>query len=78
MQLLQQAGLPTKIPSYIDTRELINKLYTDKKVLKGKIRFVFQEGIGKMKCFSDGNYSLELDENYIFDTLVEIRGGYHG
>lgn len=66
--------MPKEIPPYIDTRELVDKLYTDKKVLKGKIRFVFQEGIGKIKCFSDGNYSLELDENYIFDTLVEIRG----
>lgn len=41
--LLQKAGLPTEIPATITDRMLIDKMYTDKKVRKGRIRFVFQE-----------------------------------
>ena len=45
--LYNRAGLPTKIPSYIDREALVRKLYTDKKVRDGKLRFVLQKGIYK-------------------------------
>ncbi|MEK4853513.1 3-dehydroquinate synthase [Paenibacillus sp. FSL H7-0756] len=58
--LLKKAGLPTEIPEYITNRALLEKMYTDKKVRSGRIRFVFQDGIGAMKRFADGSYSVAV------------------
>ena len=41
--LLKRAKLPTEIPLYIDREKLVKKLYTDKKVRDGKLRFVSAE-----------------------------------
>ena len=38
--LLKKADLPTAILSYIDRDDLVKKLYTDKKVKNGQLRFV--------------------------------------
>lgn len=71
--ICRSAGLPTKIPEYLTTSALVAKMYTDKKVWNSKIRFVFQDGIGKAKRFEEGSYSLPLEENFILETLEEIR-----
>lgn len=71
--LLQKAGLPTEIPATITNRMLIDKMYTDKKVRKGRIRFVFQEGIGSMKRFEDGSYSTPVEEHVLTELLDKIR-----
>lgn len=71
--LYEKTGLSTHIPAHITTRELVSKLYTDKKVRKGKIRFVFQEGIGKIKQYDDGNYSIALEETFISEAIEEMR-----
>lgn len=60
--LLEKAGLPVEIPDEIDRETLIKKLYTDKKVRNGTIRFVFQKGIGQMMHFEDGSYSRAVSE----------------
>lgn len=73
IELFKKANLPTEIPDYMSTEQVVEKLYTDKKVRKGKIRFVFQKGIGGIQCFEDGNYSMPLEEDYIKDVLKEIR-----
>lgn len=52
--LLAKAKLPVKIPQRIDKEALVKKLYTDKKVRGGKLRFVFQKGIGQMVQFTPG------------------------
>ena len=65
ISLLERAGLPVTVPDYIDKGELVKKLYTDKKVRDGKLRFVIQDGIGKIKEFSKGNYAKEIAEDYI-------------
>ena len=57
----------------MSTEEVVQKLYTDKKVRKGKIRFVFQDGIGNVKRYEDGNYSIALEEDFIRDTIAEVR-----
>lgn len=72
--LLKKAGLPTAIPAYITDRALMDKMYTDKKVRSGRIRFVFQAGIGAMKCFADGSYSIPVEEETVMQLLEEIRG----
>ena len=69
ISLLKKANLPVNIPKGISIEQLVKKMKTDKKVRKGKIRFVFQKGIGEMKTFNEGSYSIELDENFIINTL---------
>ena len=73
INLIEKAGLPTKLLDTMPTEEVVQKLYTDKKVRKGKIRFVFQDGIGSVKQYEDGNYSIALEEDFIRDTIEEVR-----
>ncbi|MCD8118498.1 MAG: 3-dehydroquinate synthase [Lachnospiraceae bacterium] len=62
VRLLKRANLPTEIPEYIDREALVKKLYTDKKVRDGKLRFVVQDGIGAMVEFAPGVYSVPVEE----------------
>lgn len=62
VSLLKKACLPTEIPDYIDREELVKKLYTDKKVRNGQLRFVIQNGIGDVVEFKDGVYAVEIEE----------------
>jgi 3-dehydroquinate synthase len=71
--LLENAGLPVRIPSPVNIQKLLDRLYTDKKVRKGKIRFVFQKGIGAMMQFEGGNYSREVTEAEILPTLQALK-----
>ena len=70
--LLKSAGLPTEIPEYIDRTALVKKLYTDKKVRNGRLRFVFQKEIGEVMEFEGGRYSLEIPESEIAAVLEEM------
>ncbi len=63
--LLKKANLPTEIPEYVDKEYLVKKLYTDKKVRDGKLRFVFQEGIGNIHQFEDGMYATPISEEEV-------------
>ncbi|MBQ6442284.1 MAG: 3-dehydroquinate synthase [Lachnospiraceae bacterium] len=67
--LLEKAGLPVEIPGYIDREALVKKLYTDKKVRNGAIRFVFQKGIGQMMRFEDGSYARAVSETEVRSVL---------
>ena len=67
--LLEKAGLPVEIPDYIDREALVKKLYTDKKVRNGAIRFVFQKGIGQMMRFEDGSYARAVSETEVRSVL---------
>ncbi len=44
--LIKKVGLPTKIPSMLETEAIIEALKTDKKVKAGKVRFVLPTQIG--------------------------------
>ena len=63
--LMEKIGLPVAIPEYIDKEKLIRKLYTDKKVRDGRLRFVFQKGIGDVMTFGDEVYAREVAEDEI-------------
>ena len=63
--LLQRADLPVEIPSYIDRDALLQKLYTDKKTRNGRLRFVFQKGIGELMFFDDNRVSREVSEEEV-------------
>lgn len=69
--LLRRAGLPVGIPDYIDRKELLKKLYTDKKVRDGKLRFVLQKEIGSIAQF-DGSFARRTAESEIDEILEKM------
>lgn len=73
ISLYKKSGLPIKIPQYISSELLVKKLYTDKKVKGGEIRFVFQDGIGKMKEFQCNKYSIPVSEDFIYEVLNNMK-----
>lgn len=48
-QLIERAGLPSKIPGNVSLLGLIQAMEVDKKAAGGKIKFVMCEGIGKTR-----------------------------
>lgn len=70
--LLIQAKLPTEIPDYIDREQLVKKLYTDKKVRDGKLRFVFQKGIGEIMTFENEQYAQPIPESLAREIIMEM------
>lgn len=72
INLYKRAKLPTEIPEYIDKAALVKKLYTDKKVRDGKLRFVFQKEIGDVMCFGENTYGLEIAEDQISKIIYEM------
>lgn len=72
IELYDRAGLPTCIPAYIDREELVRKLYTDKKVRDGKLRFVLQRGIGAVVEFAPGVYAKPIDESLAREIIMEL------
>lgn len=70
--LLEKAELPIRIPDYIDREELVKKLYTDKKVRDGKLRFVIQKGIGEVVCFGENVFAKPIDEETAREVIYEL------
>lgn len=71
--LLERAGLPVRIPGYIDREKLTDKLYTDKKVRNGRLRFVIQQGIGNVVEFSPNVYATEVDRETAREILLAME-----
>ena len=71
--LLARAGLPTALPPGTDREALVQKLYTDKKVRGGKLRFVVQRGLGAMTEFAPGVWSTQVDEATARSLLTELE-----
>ena len=70
--LLKQANLPIAIPDYIDKEALVKKLYTDKKVKNGQLRFVVQNGIGSVVEFSEGVFATPVEESVARLIIYDI------
>ena len=70
--LYERAKLPVTIPDYISREELVKKLYTDKKVRNGKLRFVFQKEIGDVVSFDGGKYGMEITDDQIEEIFKEM------
>ena len=70
--LLKQADLPTEIPDYIDREALVKKLYTDKKVRDGHLRFVLQHGIGAIEVFDGDQYAKAIPESLAREIIMEM------
>lgn len=72
IDLLKKANLPIAIPDYIDRDALVKKLYTDKKVKNGQLRFVLQKGIGDVVEFSDGVYATAIEESAAREIIFDM------
>jgi len=72
--LLEKARLPVAIPSYIDREELVEKLYTDKKVKNKTLRFVLQQGIGKIVEFEDGVFAVPVEKDVARKIIMDMPG----
>lgn len=72
IELLKKCKLPTLIPDYIDKNALVKKLYTDKKVRDGKLRFVFQKEIGEVMQFGENNFAKEISEKEIAKVIFDM------
>lgn len=70
--LYDRVGLPTRIPEYIDREALVKKLYTDKKVRDGKLRFVLQKGIGDVVEFAPGVFAKPIEESLAREIIMEL------
>lgn len=70
--LLNQAKLPTAIPDYINREDLVKKLYTDKKVRDGKLRFVIQKGIGDVVEFEEGVFATPISEDVAREIIMDM------
>jgi 3-dehydroquinate synthase len=70
--LLAKAGLPVAIPAYIDREELVKKLYTDKKVKNGRLRFVLQKGIGDIVEYEPGVYARPIEESFAKEIIMNM------
>lgn len=70
--ILEKAKLPNKIPDYIDREKLLKKLYTDKKVKNGALRFVLQKGIGDVVSFGDNLYAKEIPESVAREIIMSM------
>ena len=71
--LLQRAGLPVRIPDYIDRSALVRMLYTDKKTRNGCLRFVIQRGIGEIAQFQPGVYAAEISEETAKEVIMAME-----
>ena len=71
-KLYERVGLPTKIPDYIDREALVKKLYTDKKVRDGKLRFVIEKGIGDVVEFAPNVYAKPIEESLAREIIMEL------
>lgn len=72
IQILDRANLPVEIPGYIDREALIKKLYTDKKVKNGELRFVLQKGIGDVMVFDCDQYAKTIPENMAREIIMSM------
>lgn len=70
--LFKRAGLPVKIPEYIDRETLVKKLYTDKKVRDGRLRFVVQKGIGAVVEFEQGIFATPVEEAVAREIILSL------
>ena len=71
-RLLARAGLPAGIPAYVDREALLRRLYTDKKVRNGRLRFVLPQGIGAVVEFSPGVFTREISEETAREILLAL------
>lgn len=76
IHLLKRARLPVAVPSYINREELVQKLYTDKKVKNGTLRFVIQQGIGSIVEYTNGVFAIPITEDTAREIILHLPESY--
>jgi len=67
-RLIQRAGLPTKMPD-LKVEEVVQAITHDKKILRGKVRFILPKSLGSV--FITDEVSLSLVEQILVDWNEE-------
>ena len=68
IKLFNEASLPTQIPEYMNTKEIIETMKLDKKSRSGRIEMTLPKSIGKMAAI-DGSYGIKIEEELIEKTI---------
>lgn len=71
-RLLRAAGLPVTVPDYVDTEELLDKLYTDKKVRDGRLRFVLPRRIGEICQTGENDYGVPVTREQASAAILAV------
>ena len=71
IEIYNKAGLPVTLNEKVKIENILDKMYADKKVRKGKIKFVFQKGIGDMMVFGE-RFSETVEKNEIEEALKKM------
>ncbi|GAH07501.1 unnamed protein product, partial [marine sediment metagenome] len=66
--LIERAGLPTKMPN-LEVKEIIQAIKHDKKILRGKLRFILLKSLGS--AFTTDEVSPSLVEQILVDWNEE-------
>ena len=67
-EVIQKVGLPTKMPG-IDVKRIIQAMEFDKKIVKGKIKFILLRSLGE--AFITDEVSPSLIEKVLVDWSEE-------
>ncbi|MGI8908770.1 MAG: 3-dehydroquinate synthase [Candidatus Sumerlaeaceae bacterium] len=67
--LISRAGLPTRIPADIRASEIYERMFSDKKVAGGKLRFVLMNRIGHVQISAD------VTQQHVMSVLVRRGAG---
>ncbi len=70
--LLERLGVPTKPPSDLDERELIDRLKHDKKAVSRWPRFVLLDRLGHVHC-PNGQYATDVDRLVVEKVLNSMK-----
>ena len=74
-ELLDAAGLPTRMPSGMEARAIVKLARNDKKARAGRARYALPERLGRMRRFSATarsavEYTVELPESELLGLLT--------
>ena len=59
-------------PRSVGVMTMVKKLYTDKKVRDGKLRFVIEKGIGDVVEFAPNVYAKPIEESLAREIIMEL------
>jgi len=67
--ILKRAGLPVKLPDWIDPRKVLDATQVDKKVRGGRVQYLVHDKIGSMSD-ADGMYTVGVPEKEILSCIA--------
>ncbi|MCF2707343.1 3-dehydroquinate synthase [Arcanobacterium haemolyticum] len=70
--LLRAIGLPTELPEHVSVDDIMAAMLHDKKGKAGKLRFVFQHGIGDLVIFDGGAYARTVSPDDVRAFLYSL------